>query len=759
MNAKKLMEYYYNSILYRPEYPEKNRKDYLVSEDKTYVPYESIFGGESQGGYEIYIGQVSVEEILKDLDRAEGNPSSDAFLCMIRTDKRGYYVKQSFYLSPVLFALAKILKENNPMADLDLSLINRANDEFDEFLVSFDRKLEFRELNEVFNYVVNKLNLSEFLPEFSARIKERDPLAFHANDGYLKDLEDMILSRGGLGDVETIAEGIHRVMKASSPLKDDYSLLRVKEITSPEKNPLSLWPGQDRLGLRDQLILNQLASQDKSVYYPMVHKDEAIIKLLPEIIGQSILDRAVAMIRYANPDEAFKEVNFKQNKELSSSYYLPEDRLVRHNLVLADDSVDLVNAMEEVMEPALTALDPYPYYHRNGKPYLTEKFSSNLDILRFLRYFVKKDDSTLNQIKGDTPNWEEARKRFRLKLEEAARLREEILGDYRLTFGYPDMLEKVSAASLKEEELKGRVEAALASKALREKELKDLEAAYEEKDAHYQELKAKIGFLKNLFSFFFAQDEDLKKKKLMQAELAEMEEAMTQANQDMNMAHSAYHDLKEEGDAAKADYEGQKAQVDQAAIRINSLKDKYEAGFADEEKLAALVKEGLRSESQLWIHPQFNQIRQELTMEAWRVHKAFISSSRFLKTNLALLALFLEGKIQEEDPAEVHRELIKTLGMVAPLLFVSTDYAPYFFSTFETGQLPTVVIPRGKALPLEENLGLLWRSRKTIVFAGGRDHWYTPRTPAMIQDNLIHRIGGGKPKLDLDLSIADAFNQ
>ena len=146
----------------------------------------------------------------------------------------------------MVFALAKIIKEKNPYTSLDLNLINKANDEFDEFLIRFDRKLEYRELREVFNYVINKLNLGEIDLEFEALIKDRDLISTNPMDGYLKDLEAILISGKTTENMDLVIRNMGRVMKNASPFKDDLTLENLKPILR-RKRTLGCGPPKTQL--------------------------------------------------------------------------------------------------------------------------------------------------------------------------------------------------------------------------------------------------------------------------------------------------------------------------------------------------------------------------------------------------------------------------------------------------------------------------------------------------------------------------------
>ncbi len=707
MEARKLLEYYYNLILYRPEYPAAHRNDHHVTDDRTYVPYESIFGGESLNGYELYIGRTETELMSRAMGEEVEDTQSFTYLCMLRTDKRGYYIGGSFYIAPVLFALAKILKERNVYTHLDLNLINRANDEFDEFLTGFDRKLEYKELKEVFNYVVNKLNLSEFLPEFFCLVKERDPLGHHVNDGHLKDLEGLLSSRIASEKIELAAAHVHKVLSNASPLREDYTPQRVKEMTSPEKNPVSLWPGHDRLTLREQLILNQLIGQRSNAFtfVPMVSRRRQALRILPELMSASLVERATAMTRYSNPDDAFTEIPFRDNKEYASSYHMPEERLVSPALLILAKDRDLFDELDRIIDPVMAALQPAPYFTASGKPYVTARLTSNRDLVDYIRTIYKGAGKGLEQQMTEvTGDWEEARRSFREKLDEVLKKREEILQEYRTTMGYQDLLEKVSNAAVQSDELKARIESSEASKTFKENELAQRKSALEEHEIARKEHENSMGFFKRWLGFLFPEDPAVVRLKEMTERQSELGEAITECNREMNLVMTEYHNLIKDLETLEADYQARKNSLEESAAAIASCRETYGKAFADDETLKELVREDLTLDSQLWV------------------------------------------------------DLLKVFTILTPMTCLSQDYSPYFLSVAAPDSLGGVILPEAGRMALSESMGILRRFGRVTAFNVGKDHWHIPEVPEVLEKNLASRLLGVKDPAEVDLSLADVMN-
>lgn len=760
MEPRKLLEYYYNLILFRPEYPVANKTDHIVTDERTYVPYESIFGGVAAEGYNIYIGSADTQSLVRAMGETEDDTPGLSYLCMIRTDKRGYYIPNSFYIAPVMFALAKMIKERTTGTLLDLTLINRANDDMDVFLTTFDRKLEYRELTEVYNYVVNKLNLSDFFTDFIALVRERDIYGHNVADGQLMDMETILTSLKNSERLELTAQHIRSVLKNASPLEEDYTPGRVREMTSPEKNPLSMWPGHDKISLREQLMLNQIIhGPDKPLaFYRMIRDKQQFLRIMPEIMTASLIERAAAMTRFSRPDDAFTEVPFRDNKEVATAYYLPEERLLNQSIFLLSKDPSLVDALEQKVDSVMTTFKPGPYLQVGGKNLMVQRFDSNQDVIRFVRDAYKGEGNGLARQLNGAQDWEAARKEFRETLDLIVRKREEIMSEYRTTFGYQELLEKGSAAALHMEELQSRIESSEASREFKEREMEKRQSTLDEHELQLQELQNEMGFLRRFLKFFFKKDPQVIQHDEMAVTHKKLQEELEAEKRELNLVLTEYHGLKEEYAQVEAEYESRQGQLKDASASIARYREKYGKAFTDEEILHRLVRENLKQDTAVWLNEEYNDLRKTLLSQALKVHRAFLANSRSFKTDLQLFTMVLEGRIQDQELDKIYVDLLKVVSMMTPILSIAADYQPYFLSVAKLDEFRHLYIPEASALPLAEASGSLWKFRHISAFALGKDHWTIPDTPHVIARNLSTRLLGMRDPESVDVSLADVLN-
>lgn len=761
MEARKLLEYYYNYILFMPEYPESEKTDHMVTDEKTYVPYESIFGGECETGYDLYVGKIDTEALTGIMTKEISITQSWSYLCIIKTDKRGYYIKDSFYLSPVVFALAKILKEKNPYTSLDLNLINKANEDFNEFITIFDRKLEYKELSEIFNYVINKLNLSEYVTEFSTLIKERDLLDSNVQDGFLRDLEYIISTRYESENIDNINSALGKVVKNTSPLKEEITLERLMELTSPERNSIGMWPGHRNLSLKEQIIINTLDSdrQKGLQFLKNLRSEDEAVRIVLEYMANRIVERAVLLSRYVTPDEAFKEVKFKENKEYSTSYFIPDSQLIDNNTLILDKGDDFLKRLRAATEGIIEAYGPNPYYQVEGNSYIVQSFMNNKDSLKWNKDIWRKKDNGLKlQVFSVEVDYEKARREFRNSFDKVLKRRDEIVFEYRITHGYQDLLEKVNSFGLKKEELKNRLDSTEASREFKERELTKKKEELEKHTQSMKKLEQELGFGKKYVSFLFKNDPQVLKFEEMEHLKEKLSSEVDLSTRDLNIIINEYHDIQYEMKSLEEEYNLRRDELEDSARRISYYKEKYGDSFSNEEINAKLVRSDITLPVSLWTDEEFDSLRKQLFIEALKLHRAFFNNSRCFKTDAQLFALALEGKITESDLGSIFHELFKVVTMMTPIAYINTDYAPYLLANAEKESILSAIIPEAGKIPLYETFGITERFKNILGFNVGIDHQRIPAIPDMVEENLAKKILNSDNPDKFNISIGDIMH-
>jgi len=689
-----------------------------------------------------------------------GKPPSYSYLCLIKTDKRGYYVRDSFYLSPVIFALAKIIKEKNPHTSLDINLINRANEDFDEFITIFDRKLEYKELKEIFNYVVNKLNLSEYVTEFNTLIKERDPLASNVSDGFLMDLEYLLSSGYGSENIEKVTKAVEKTVKNSSLIADEISPERLKEMTGPERISYAMWPGHKNLTLKEQFILSTLGKDRKKglQFLRSITSEDEAVRIILEYMAMKTVERAAVMSRHTTPDEAFKEAKFSENTEYSTSYYIPEGPLSETSFIVMSKGEDFLEKLKDATSGILEAYGPNPYYSANGSAYLIQSFLDNRDALKWDKELWKKKGTGLkHQVFNVETDYEKARRDFRAAYDNVIRRKDEISFEHRVTFGYQDLLEKVNSFSIRKEELEESLSSSESSRDFKENELKKKKEETERHIMKMRELETEMGIARRYFTFLFRNDPQVEKYAAMEKEREKLIEETEETNRDLNVILNEYHNIQYEIKSLGEEYALKSEELEDSSKRISYYKEKYGSSFSDDEINAKLVRDEMTLPVSLWTDEEFDAQRKQLFIEALKLHRAFYNNSRCMKTDVQLFALALEGKIHESDLAKTFHELFSAAILMAPIVYINTDYAPYLLA--KTGKEPTLwaLIPEAGKIPLSQTMGILGRFRNILGFNVGIDEKEKPELPVLVEENLSERIMGEEDSDKFSVSLGNVL--
>ena len=362
------------------------------------------------------------------------------------------------------------------------------------------------------------------------------------------------------------------------------------------------------------------------------------------------------------------------------------------------------------------------------------------------------------QLNDGAGNWEETRRDFRTLLDEVLSKREEIMQEYRTTMGYQDVLEKVSSSGVRIDELKARIESSEASKAFKENELNRRKATLDQHHETMQLLKNEMGFFKRFLKFLFARDEQVILYNKMEEDQKKLNADIESTNRELNLVLTEYHNLNSDLAQVEEDYSSRKEQLNEAAHNISTYKEKYGKAFADDEIIKRLVRENLKLDTELWISEEYNDLRKKLLAQALKVHKAFLSSSRSFKTDMTLFTMVLEGKVKDRDLHEIYVNLLKVSGLLSPMIYLSTQYEPYFLSVAQKEGMGNILIPEAGIMPLKEACGALWKFKNITAFNIGEDHWSFPEVPEVIEHNIANRILGMKDPAIVDLSLADVMN-
>lgn len=768
MDYKKLLEFYYNIRLMKPETIEANKSDFIVNEERTYVPYEGIFGGVSNSGYTVYLGKIDINEMGGEVEsEVEVQPSRVTYLCRFKTDRRGYYKNDSFYISPVVFALSKIIKESSSNADIDLNQINKINDEFNAFANSFGRKLESKELEEIFSYFINKFNLSERELTFSAVIRPIDYFRVDEDDSMLMELEDTLSLRTINPTLREYLE--HEVKdllkKPSKHLHKDVIL----KYTIPTKNVKGIWPSKFHHSLTEQVVINELSDNEQLLENSSItvinslKNQEEINKVIIEMMVDSVIKRAEAISLFAYPDEAFEEINFNENKVYSSSFYRMDKSLSEHNLTVIDNRNDFFKDINKSVLSEFENKNKYKaeiadFFNKNNMPYIFEKFSNNNEVMKYIEETYKAENGIKLQIFEDGMDFEFEKEEFKKALEKVDTLLNETEKEFEITQGHEIMRGKLKDLQDIYKESFEKFQNSEKEKLAADKEYKKTKDDILELENEIQDKESELPFWKKLFKFLFKNDLELNEIKEDKKELEHLKNESVMRKDTLDEMEREFSKMKINSERAKDEVDFLKVKFDANQKSIKEYKEKYKKAFADEEMLRKLKPAYADNYSPVWISNELNEARAELFIQALKLHKAFVVNSRNAKTNLSLLALTIEGRLNEENIKLSFVDLIKTLSLVIPVIVLDKTFVPYILSFVETNSLNTAYIASIKEYERVDLLPILRRFKNLVSFKHGNFEDFSKVVPKVIKENIKQRIIPDVDENQLFISAEEVLN-
>ena len=368
------------------------------------------------GGISVYIGkierQVCLEFISTHFDGVEELPEIDhghIALMALRFDKEGRYIRNSFSLSPILWAIAQLnsvrgkLDEEKLAQLLAIEKYKEDKNSFETLLIdSADKQAGtllqmsiidslYHELSDKYLQPLGKAHQPLVGAVVYTRCTKEEAEkgdtkeSSHYNDlnssFFMQDLQMVIdqIKRGGFGNDYQIEDEILQYIvgpyaeNSSKENKIDFNNridIRIDwNKDDPQKRvdffrrhlnvssaPIGKWPSRFMPSLMQQLAINMSTNPDVPlgrIFSVNGPPGTGKTTLLKEVIVHNIVERAKLLSTYADPDEAFCKKEFQNGKKKNrgysnfcSTYYEFKDQKLKDFGILVASSNN--NAVENV---------------------------------------------------------------------------------------------------------------------------------------------------------------------------------------------------------------------------------------------------------------------------------------------------------------------------------------------------------------------------------------------------------------------------
>lgn len=544
---------------------------------------------------------------------------------------------------------------------------------------------------------------------------------------------------------------------------------------APKRIPLARWPGPGRypLVLMQQAAVNHAASELSSGGLVGVNGPPGTGKttLLRDIVAKVVLDRALAMAKFDKPAQAFSHVASMKTGQSFTHLYKLDDSLLGHEIVVASSNNKAVeNISREI--PAQTAIaddlsPPAQYFQAisdaiaAGREQLVDGVtwglsaavlgnSANKSAFAQAFWWHKKRGMSryLKAVLGvDTPEDDEdadgeenlekvldvvtIEQPPRSEIEALARWREvrdRFIGKFRQAERYQLEAQKAYEAVQKHAEAVRQVETAIHELRVAQQTFKVALGEEENtKQDHAMASSAETRILHDQTAIgllrpgFFARLFGTRSYREWQSRMSAAVEAARDASLQLRAAEEALQTAQKTVAIARKDVSSLELKKQQAENTLSSIKSTIEAmrqkagqSLADEQFWSQ--EEDRLQRASPWIFAEWQNLRDELFVEAFLLHRAFIdAAAKPLRHNLRAAMDLLKGRVLSEEQESARRSIWASLFTVVPVISTTFASTSRLFGPLGKEQLGWLLIDEaGQAVP-QAAVGAIWRSKRAIV--------------------------------------------
>ena len=758
-NTKNVIEFWKKLEFFQPFYPTISKSLKTLDDITDYEPWnynnENII-------FTLYCGEILNDKLFKlmykALDEEEMEIEVDSTkntLFTFKVDPSGKYINGSFKLAPFIWIISQIIKEKTLMFKVDMSLYEEFNRNINLMLYSEERYIDSYTIREVQEIILNRLSLLTDI-EFKVLINKRkmsdDEEKDYEKNEELEDISSEIFTSFYVEDLDEVLKyftknsKINRYISGELPRNEKINInndiKRMKVWTMPDKYPLGKWPSIYSASLMQQLAINIATSKEEDIFSVNGPPGTGKTTLIKDIVASNIVERAVAMLDYKYPDDAFREVKFQnsQNKYINK-YYMLDEKIGHYGVIVASNNNAAVEniSMElpkiENIERNLSGLfsDSENLQVENYFKKLSDRInecedswgliSARLGSKKNISVFTNaiwfdKEVSIFN--KGDKECdkeaiscWNKAKEKFKITLSKVEKERKKIKFEIKkieefglLLQGSKKIEEELSKLNLRMEEAKEKI----IKSNIDYNNHCELIILIEDK---VMSIKSQIRLwhkILSIFGFKFDVIDNFSEA---------IKERDFYINEKINTKKRIVHLEKVKSDIKiEIENKSEKLSIDRNEIKklsneINDFKHKYRTNMATDDFWYDIENNLISQKSCPWTYPEYDKLREELFYEALMLSKSFILNSKSIKYNISSYININDLSVEDKRNSMSH--LINTIQLIVPV--VSTTFASVanFLKGAKEDSLGLLVIDEaGQATP-QSALGAIWRSKKTIV--------------------------------------------
>lgn len=768
--------------------------------------------------YTIYLGvfsQISVSDFMKEFFKDKRNNSNitDAKVCYasLKLDNLGVYIQNTFGFSTMPWALRQLEagKVNTDFWSEDFDklrkcLLERLTENQKELAEDYSSYLSeiqtLENLQQIQSLIIEGLKWStspdteiyvrteEVYKKSNASDKD-ETNADLLNSFYIDDLERIITS-SEKGNYNAAFQNYLNACMNKDFVHSDLSLHPeiLKGCLVPENYPDGCWPSPHTASLMQQFAVNTVSKElsgekQEGIFSVNGPPGTGKTTLLRDIIAAILVKRAKKMVKFTNPEKAFRKIGEVQiSEDYTPFIYEPDSSICDGGIVVASSNngaVENISKELPLKKEAKGYSNQVGYFREVSEKCLDEEnwgliaaVMGNKENQRKLIYSIWDSASegeryTLKQqlkdCKPTEEKWLNVVASFKKKLKEVEAEKSRLTGfmkdaekieklrtqredaeNHLSNAGKEvnELLEEKDSLSAKIERSKLQKEDALTELNKLQSNRPSFFVYWFNKTIRTQYKKALIA----AFSEYNQSTEDIiKQKTLLQAldlRTERQRKIQAQSQKDYDRINSDYARLLESTEAARQELNG---------------------AYADASFWQRIESKEVQ-ETSPWYSNRLKQLQSELFIEAMKVNELFIlranvTSSR-IKTTLDGFFSFLKtgGDLTEKEI----QAMWNTFWLIIPI--VSTTFASIqrMFSRMGTGTIPWLFVDEaGQAVP-QAAAGAIWRSKRAVIVGDPFQIEPVVTIPEQIVNNISRHFGLDKTQTQTSLSVqsmADRANQ
>ncbi len=759
---RQILKYWYQLEYFNPCWPINTYEDTNLT--KQDLPWQNQQqDSRIRISYDVYLGKARSNDLIVLMLKAlnldtEGssieNDNSLVCLCAIKIDEQGKYVSDSFAISSFVWAIFKLISAGSISEKLDVSELEMLQREINSQLLQDNEGPETSPvskdyLRKVYELVCHEAKVNHELFEASLWSRRKVQYANKSGDFPPMDPATELLQSFYLRDMDKIQKSptqrISHYVKAmietsteAQRIQIDIDVRHMQRWLKADCFPLGVWPSPYSPSLMQQLGINIAIAGEQDIFSVNGPPGTGKTTLLKEVVVSNIIHRAVVMVGYDSPEQAFTKAEMENPPDQFNKYfYKINKKLSGYGMVVASNNNAAVENISVELPKAIggdrtgrfsgMGVGTADTYFADiatkllGEPawgLISAKLGkkSNIKALKE-RLWWADDEVTLKHYydEATAPDWNTARQDFRAALQAVEVARKDIKYAQSLLAEQKQAMADQMAAEVKNDETQAELFRQQAGLLEQQQNLSKLEGKLVLQQQNIAMLRSSLSFLKLVFWRVFKNNPVIKEWKQTEQDTQETiilitrQRTICHTQEEIVQAVQIRHQISE----------NDLHQAEQKLHAVNAAIVPYKERFGDNWADAAFwenICENERSQALCpWTYAEYDKVREELFYQALMLHKAFVLSSNRVKQNLMRLFAMWDGKFMTGDCESAYGHLFNTLLLVIPV--VSTTFASVqsFLEGIQAEELGILVVDEaGQATP-QSALGALWRTKKAII--------------------------------------------